>query len=197
MSFDGDQYPSDEGLDLTTKGQIHTHDTSANAALNVGANTYLLTADSTETTGMKWAAAAGASVTTSTVNAYLSADFTTTSNTATVLTGITFTLPTISGGKCFIGFSGACYRSTAGGIQGNIQTDTTGSDAVIVGTGRGAEVPSATYASNPKWNFASQAIHDADGSDITYYCWTGGGSLIFKGSSSGEYATSMSALGVG
>jgi hypothetical protein len=64
LSFDGNQYPSDEGLDLTTKGQIHTHDTSANAALNVGSNTYLLTADSTETTGMKWAAGALAPTTT-------------------------------------------------------------------------------------------------------------------------------------
>ena len=64
MSFDGDQYASDEGLDLTTKGQIHTHDSSANAALNVGSNTYLLTADSTETTGMKWAASGATAPTT-------------------------------------------------------------------------------------------------------------------------------------
>jgi len=64
LSFNGNQYPSDEGLDLTTKGQIHTHDTSANAALNVGSNTYLLTADSTESTGMKWAASGAAAPTT-------------------------------------------------------------------------------------------------------------------------------------
>ena len=59
MSFDGDQYAgTDEGLDLTTKGQLHTHDASANAALNIGSDTFLLTADSTETTGIKWAAPA-------------------------------------------------------------------------------------------------------------------------------------------
>ena len=64
MSFAGNQYPSDEGFDLTTKGQIHTHDASSNAALNVGSNTYLLTADSTESTGMKWAASGAAAPTT-------------------------------------------------------------------------------------------------------------------------------------
>jgi len=64
LSFNGNQYPSDEGFDLTTKGQIHTHDASSNAALNVGSNTYLLTADSTESTGMKWAASGAAAPTT-------------------------------------------------------------------------------------------------------------------------------------
>jgi len=43
------------GLDLTTKGQIHTHDSSADAALPVGSDGYVLTADSGETTGLKWA----------------------------------------------------------------------------------------------------------------------------------------------
>lgn len=54
MSFNGNQYTSDEGYDLDTKGQIHTYDT-ANAALNVGSNTYVLQADSSESTGLVWA----------------------------------------------------------------------------------------------------------------------------------------------
>jgi len=53
MSFSGNQYPSDEGFDLTTKGQVHTYST-ANAALNVGTDTFVLQADSGETTGLKW-----------------------------------------------------------------------------------------------------------------------------------------------
>lgn len=53
MSFNGNQYPSDEGFDLDTKGQVHTYST-ANAALDVGTNTYVLQADSGETTGLKW-----------------------------------------------------------------------------------------------------------------------------------------------
>ena len=53
MSFSGNQYPSDEGFDLDTKGQVHTFST-VNAALNAGTDTYVLQADSGETTGLKW-----------------------------------------------------------------------------------------------------------------------------------------------
>ena len=53
MSFSGNQYPSDEGFDLTTKGQVHTYST-ANAALNVGTDTFVLQSDSGESTGLKW-----------------------------------------------------------------------------------------------------------------------------------------------
>ena len=44
---------------LTTKGDLFTFDT-ADARLGVGANGTVLTADSAETTGLKWAAASGA-----------------------------------------------------------------------------------------------------------------------------------------
>ena len=53
MSFNGNQYTSDEGFDLSTKGQIHTYSTEQ-AALNLGTNTYVLQADSTQATGLKW-----------------------------------------------------------------------------------------------------------------------------------------------
>ena len=53
MSFNGNQYASDAGLELTTKGQIHTYSTE-NAALNVGTNTYVLQADSSAATGLTW-----------------------------------------------------------------------------------------------------------------------------------------------
>ena len=93
MSFNGNQYPSsDEGLNLTTKGQIHTHDSSANAALSVGSNTHVLTADSTETTGMKWAAAASGGATTAQSSAALTSIFTTTSGTMTDITGLSVTV---------------------------------------------------------------------------------------------------------
>jgi len=53
MSFNGNQYTSDAGFDLDTKGQVHTYSTE-NAALNLGTNTYVLQADSGESTGLKW-----------------------------------------------------------------------------------------------------------------------------------------------
>ena len=53
MSFNGNQYESDSGFDLTTKGQIHTYSTEQ-AAINLGTNNYVLQADSGETTGLKW-----------------------------------------------------------------------------------------------------------------------------------------------
>ena len=45
---------------LTTKGDLYTFSTS-DARLAVGTNTHVLTADSTQPTGIKWAAAAGGS----------------------------------------------------------------------------------------------------------------------------------------
>jgi hypothetical protein len=47
---------------LTTKGDLYTFST-VDARLGVGANGTVLTADSAETTGLKWAAPAGASLT--------------------------------------------------------------------------------------------------------------------------------------
>ena len=53
MSFNGDLNASDDGLELETKGQIHTFSTE-NTALDVGSNNYVLTADSGEATGLAW-----------------------------------------------------------------------------------------------------------------------------------------------
>ena len=53
MSFNGDLNASDDGLELETKGQIHTFSTE-NTALDVGSNDYVLTADSTTATGLSW-----------------------------------------------------------------------------------------------------------------------------------------------
>lgn len=53
MSFNGDLNDTDAGLELDTKGQIHTYSTE-NAALNVGTNDYVLTADSSAATGLTW-----------------------------------------------------------------------------------------------------------------------------------------------
>tara|TARA_R110002051_G_C8579267_1_gene476981 strand:- start:222 stop:806 length:585 start_codon:yes stop_codon:yes gene_type:complete len=177
---------------MSVKGDMIDFDT-ARQRLPIGSTSDVLTVQA----GLPaWVASSGGA-TVSTLNVYLTSDFSTTENTATILTGMTFDLPTISGGKCLIAFSNVCFRSTAGGIQNYIATDTSGSDVVIAGTGRGVEVPSATVASNPLWNMGTQAIHDADGSTITIYCWTGGGTLTYKGDNTYNKTTSMSALCVG
>jgi hypothetical protein len=49
---------SDEGTDLTTKGDLHGYSTS-NTRIPIGSNNQVLTADSTQALGLKWADPAG------------------------------------------------------------------------------------------------------------------------------------------
>ena len=46
---------------LTTKGDLYTRSSSAGTRLAVGTNDFVLTADSTQATGLKWAAASSGS----------------------------------------------------------------------------------------------------------------------------------------
>ena len=50
---------TDEGFDLTTKGQIHTHSATAQSALNVGSANQVLTVDASATNGIAWKTSAG------------------------------------------------------------------------------------------------------------------------------------------
>ncbi len=100
---DGVVYPVDlvgaSGSPLTTKGDLYGYSTT-NARIAVGANGYVLTADSTQTLGVKWAAASGGggggSLTV--VSVSLSSDFTVASDSAwhniTGLTGASLTAGT-------------------------------------------------------------------------------------------------------
>ena len=66
MSFNGNLYESDDGLELTTKGQVHTFST-INTALNVsGNNGYLLSENSGTSTGLEWITAPASGMTTNT-----------------------------------------------------------------------------------------------------------------------------------
>jgi hypothetical protein len=56
--YSGSAWVSVGGSPLTTKGDVYTFSTT-NARLGVGANGTVLTADSAEATGLKWAAAGG------------------------------------------------------------------------------------------------------------------------------------------
>jgi hypothetical protein len=91
---------TDEGTDLTTKGQIHTFSTE-NTALNVGSNGQILEADSTTTTGLKWATASSGGATVSSQTNNIGSTISTGSSTL-IATGITITVPNRTGGKALL-----------------------------------------------------------------------------------------------
>ena len=63
MSYSGNGYPTDAGLELTTKGQIHSY-TTENAGLSVSGNSgYVLTENPSTATGLEWVENAHSSVT--------------------------------------------------------------------------------------------------------------------------------------
>ena len=62
MSFNGDLNASDEGTDLTTKGDIHGYSTE-NTRVPVGTDSYILSAASGEATGLEWIANTDAGLT--------------------------------------------------------------------------------------------------------------------------------------
>jgi len=131
-----------------------------------------------------------------TVSTLLAANFSTTSATAVQMGAGTFrlTLPNIPGGKCLVVCSGTWERSTSGGAWGQLYTDATGSDAQIYGTARASEFEVDVVV--PRYCFSSNCIHDADGSDISCYVLTGGGTLLCSGSGSSGNSWCMSAIAV-
>jgi hypothetical protein len=85
------------------------------ARLAVGANNTVLTADSSEATGMKWAAAAGGGKLLQLVNNTYATNFST-SSTSYVDTGMSTTItPTSATSKVFVIYNGNHRVSTAGG----------------------------------------------------------------------------------
>ena len=87
MSFNGDLYTTDDGLELTSKGQIHTHNASSNVGLGVsGNNDYVLVEDSSTATGLAWKVNAHSSVTPSSTTTFTnkSIDFATNTMTSSL-----------------------------------------------------------------------------------------------------------------
>jgi hypothetical protein len=62
LSFNGDLNESDEGTDLTTKGDLHGYSTE-NVRVPVGSDSYILSANSSEGTGLEWIANTDAGLT--------------------------------------------------------------------------------------------------------------------------------------
>ena len=62
MSFNGNLYATGEGTDLTTLGDLHGYSTE-NTRVPVGANSFILSADNTTSTGLNWVANTDAGLT--------------------------------------------------------------------------------------------------------------------------------------
>ena len=118
--------PSDQ-TPLTTKGDVFTFST-VDARLGVGANGTVLTADSAETTGLKWAAPAGGGKLLQLVNAQYST-LTTVTSTSMTDTGLTATItPTLSTSKILVIITVPLYI-----LQGSPATDAYGAWQIVRG----------------------------------------------------------------
>ena len=124
---------------LTTKGDLVVHNGTTDTRLPVGADTYVLTADSTQATGLKWAAASGggSAITvqdegTTLTTALTSLNFTGSGVTATNTGGaVTVNVPGGGGGSSTLSISNktAAYTVVSGDL-GTIINCTTGTFTV-------------------------------------------------------------------
>jgi len=88
---------------LTTKGDLYTRTSSADARLPVGTNGYTLVADSTQSTGLAWAAPAGGGKVLQVVSTTKTDTFTTTSSSLVDVTGYSVTItPSATSSKILI-----------------------------------------------------------------------------------------------
>ena len=85
---------------LTTKGDILSRSSSALGRLAVGSNNQVLTADSAQTLGVKWATAGGGATVTVQTDTLTAND--TTTSTSYVSSSLSLTLPTRTGGFAFV-----------------------------------------------------------------------------------------------
>jgi hypothetical protein len=94
------------GIDLTTKGDIHGY-SNTNARVPIGDNDQVLTADSGESLGLKWAtpSAGGATVSSNDITGFTDGQTTTSTSLADPTGTSAATLANISGGFAMIVFS--------------------------------------------------------------------------------------------
>jgi hypothetical protein len=121
--------PTDQ-IPLTTKGDLLTFDT-ADARLGVGTNGHVLTADSAETTGLKWAAPAGGGKVLQVVQATHITEVSNSTNTFTD-TGLTATItPSSATSKVLVMVSQNGCSKTAGNSLNAIQLNLLRNSTVI------------------------------------------------------------------
>ena len=113
---------------LTTKGDTHGFDTT-NARVPIGANTTVLTADSTTALGLalglKWAAVAVGGATVTAFEFTLSTDFSTSSSSYVDVTNLTVDKPTITGGECITTYNISLQNDNDGKLYSKLIDNTT------------------------------------------------------------------------
>lgn len=121
---------------LTTKGDLIVNDGTNDVRLAVGTNNYVLTADSTQASGIKWApASGGAGVPTI-------QRFTTGSGTYTTPVGVTYLRVKLVGGG-----GGAASTGTSGTFAGtNGNNSTFGTSLLTAGSGGGGQISAGGFA---------------------------------------------------
>ena len=157
---------TDTGFDLDEKGQIHGY-SDQQFALPVGDDDQVLTADSGEASGLKWASAGGVTLTSQTFN---QTEAETTTSTSYVATNFTLTLPTRSGGYAIITTN---FTNKNSGANLNYFTLYDDVSSVDVYTAYGGQ------SDSPQFN---NHIFSLDGSVIKLYMKTTAGTctLIFS-----------------
>ena len=173
---------------LTTKGDMHGF-SSANARIPIGDDDQVLTADSSEALGLKWATAGGGTVETD--HATLTSPITST-DTSLADIALNITIGDITDGKSLITGTLTASRSTAGGTEYALADDSTGDDNTITATWVAFEAT----ASDQKVAIPLSYVMPAIGSVITVQVKTGGGTLTIAGSSS-DFTSQLMALNVG
>jgi hypothetical protein len=162
----------DSGTDLITKGDLHGY-SSSNTRIPVGDNDQVLTADSSEALGLKWATPASSSLTTNVQTSEITSNKDITS-TSYVTTGISNTLSNQSGGVAIaISAISAVHSST------NLDNDWAYSDdgsAVALETRMNNQANASNRKNpNPTWSMST------DGSVLAVYSKISSGTCTMIG----------------
>jgi len=171
MSFDGNLQPTaDSGYDLANKGSIHTHDSSANTGLTVsGNNGYVLSENSSTSTGLEWIASASGGIEESFT---VTASGTSTPTSQTGMKGIIIDMRETTAGEITVNVDGSSYLVCEAGSAYALAVNPSSSLNFVAG-GAGRQLTTASYVQSS--NEASTASNPIglwiDPSGImTYHC---------------------------